>query len=387
MRWGSPRDERGQALVFITIAAVVLMGMTGLAIDVGRMFATHAQLQRASDAAALSGVQALPNVSQAVSDAVQYVAINEPGASATANQVGSEPKLKVTSSKSVNMMFAKVLGVNTVTVQASATAGFTGTLDVGIVLDTTGSMDGQPLTDAKAAATDLVNMLLPDASNQTRLALAPFRSCYSPNNAPYNSCVPSSQVISPTTNANTIKSGISSMSASGVTNVCMGLWKASSFAWGTPGPNTHRYIVLLSDGDNNPHFRSQSGWPSACDAGGNNSEGQNDSVGWGLACGNDQGPERTLDTKTLQMADSLKAAGFEIFVVGKGVCGSSSTTLCNRNQVGSSGSDNSRDRNLLKCIASSKSGTNDHYIETGSSAEFVDAFRKIGSMIITRLIE
>jgi hypothetical protein len=376
--------------------------MTGLAIDVGRMFATRAQLQRAADAAALSGIQALPNVGQAVSDAVQYVAINEPGAAATANQVGSEPKLKVTASKSVDMMFLSVLGVGSTTVKASAVAGFLGVLDVAMVLDTTKSMEGQPLADAKAAARDLTDMLLPDAANQTRMALVPYRSCFSaPGNlsTPLNSCLDAgSSVVPPTGNVTSIKNGINNQTADGVTNICVGLWKASQLAWGgVPGPNTHRYVVLLSDGDNNPHFRSTSAWPSHswgssprnCDSGNPGTNNPEDSsVGWGLSCGSDYAPERTLDSRTLAIADHLKSQGFEIFVVGKGVCGSPSSALCNRSQVGASGStDNSRDRNLLKCIASSSQGTNDHYIETGSSAEFVDAFRKIGAMIITRLIE
>jgi Flp pilus assembly protein TadG len=381
----------------MTLSAVVLMGMTGLAIDVGRMFATRAQLQRAADAAALSGIQALPNVGQAVSDAVQYVAINEPGASATASQVGSEPKLKVTATKSVNMMFARVVGFNSATVKASAVAGFSGVLDVALVLDTTGSMDGQPLTDAKAAARDLTDMLLPDAANQTRMALVPYRSCFSgpgSSSTPLNSCVSTSSVVNPTGNVTSIKNGINNQTADGVTNVCVGLWKASQLAWGAASGETHRYVVLLSDGDNNPHFRSTSAWsshswgssPKNCDAGNNNPE--DSSVGWGISCGSDYAPERQLDSRTLAIADHLKSQGFEIFVVGKGVCGSPSSALCNRSQVGASGgSDNSRDRNLLKCIASSTNGTNDHYIETGSSAEFVDAFRKIGAMIITRLIE
>lgn len=103
------KDEQGVTMVLVAIALLALLGMAGLAIDVGQLVVAKAQLTRAADAAALAGVQSLPDVNRAVADALNYVAINEPGATATAQQVGSQ-QLKVTASKTVPTTFMRVFG-------------------------------------------------------------------------------------------------------------------------------------------------------------------------------------------------------------------------------------------------------------------------------------
>jgi hypothetical protein len=64
-------NERGVALVYLAIALVVLMGMAAVAIDLGYMYASKAQLQTAADAGALAGADRLldigtvtPNISE-----------------------------------------------------------------------------------------------------------------------------------------------------------------------------------------------------------------------------------------------------------------------------------------------------------------------------------
>ncbi len=53
-----PRSERGATVVLVAISMVVLMGMAGLAIDLGMLQKTRAEAQRAADAAALAGASA-----------------------------------------------------------------------------------------------------------------------------------------------------------------------------------------------------------------------------------------------------------------------------------------------------------------------------------------
>jgi hypothetical protein len=59
-------------LPLVVISAVVLIGLTGMAIDLGRVWVTQQELQRAVDAAALAAGQDLPNSSNAYSVAVSY---------------------------------------------------------------------------------------------------------------------------------------------------------------------------------------------------------------------------------------------------------------------------------------------------------------------------
>ena len=67
------RDERGQAIVLMTLSLVVIMGMAALVLDVGNWFHTKRRLQGTADAAALAGAQLLPNDSSgAQSQALAY---------------------------------------------------------------------------------------------------------------------------------------------------------------------------------------------------------------------------------------------------------------------------------------------------------------------------
>ena len=55
------KDESGQVLVFAIIAMVVLIGLTGFALDVGHAYLVQRQLQASTDAAALAGALDLPD--------------------------------------------------------------------------------------------------------------------------------------------------------------------------------------------------------------------------------------------------------------------------------------------------------------------------------------
>lgn len=384
-RWGSAsgRDEHGVTLVFLALVAVVLAGMVGFAVDAGRLFLARAELVRAADAAALAGVADMPDLARARTTALRYLQDNDPHATATIEQPGGEPRLKVTASKRVDMTFMRVLGVPSVTVRATATAGLGGILDLVMVLDETASMRGQDLANAQAAARQLVSMLLPDPTGSRAVGLAPFRMSYfgGRNCRWYRyECVPDNHVVGLTGNSSTILSAINRLSGDGNTNICMGLWKGRQLLFG-PGSHTHpdtrRIIVLLSDGDNNPHHYSDSTWPAECDFG-------RDSGIW-AGCDTSDSVTNLLDRKTYDLAQSLKAQGVEIYVVGFGLCGTNDRNRpCDPSKIGAGGVDN--DRNLLKCIASSTAGTTDHYFEAENTSELVSIFRAIGAGI-TRLVE
>jgi Flp pilus assembly protein TadG len=386
-QWGrtgeTSHGEHGVTLVFLALVAVVLAGLVGFAVDAGRLFVARAELVRAADAAALAGVVDMPDLARAQATAVQYVLANDPQATATVEQPGGEPRLRVTVSKRVEMTFMRVLGIPSVTVRATATAGLGGILDLVMVLDETGSMRGQDLANAQAAARQLVGMLLPDPTGNTAVGLAPFRMSYfGGRNCRWYwyECVPNSHIVGLTGNSSALLSAINRLSGDGNTNICMGLWKGSQILFGPGGhtdPDTRRIIVLLSDGDNNPHHRADSTWPAECDF------GRDSSIGAG--CNTSDSVTNILDRKTYELARSLKARGVEIYVVGFGLCGTNDRTEpCDPGKIGTGGADN--DRNLLKCIASSTPGTTDHYFEAENTSELVSIFRAIGAGI-TRLVE
>lgn len=63
------RDERGSILVQFTITIVAIMGLTGLALDVGRALNLNSDLQKLADAAALAGANQLNGFSDALTRA------------------------------------------------------------------------------------------------------------------------------------------------------------------------------------------------------------------------------------------------------------------------------------------------------------------------------
>src|ERR1044072_2274593 len=77
------QGERGSILALVVLSALIIIGSAGLAVDVGRLYATKAELSRAVDAAALGGVLEFngqsTGLTAAQSKAVAYMQMNEPG--------------------------------------------------------------------------------------------------------------------------------------------------------------------------------------------------------------------------------------------------------------------------------------------------------------------
>ena len=120
------KGERGQAAVLTVIALTVVLGMTAMVLDVGSWFRQHRQLQTAADAAALAGAQALPyDTGQANTLAQNYASRN--GGDGT-NQIsflnshGPNDTIRVKASKTAPGFFAKIFGIDSVNVSASAQA-------------------------------------------------------------------------------------------------------------------------------------------------------------------------------------------------------------------------------------------------------------------------
>ncbi|MGB8413236.1 MAG: pilus assembly protein TadG-related protein [Candidatus Binatus sp.] len=175
LRDGQP----GQSIVTIMIAMVALLGAAALVIDIGALYYAFQQLQAATQEAALAGGAVLSNdtASEAIATATSYSAANgdlnaysnlsnvtitaavkcltTTGIICTASP-SSANALTVTETATVNSLFARVLGFNTWTLSATATAsakgGYNGPYNVEIILDTTASM-GDTDTDSQCSST------------------------------------------------------------------------------------------------------------------------------------------------------------------------------------------------------------------------------------------
>ena len=161
-RWQDhrPQEERGQVIVLVVVMLIVLLGFAALVVDVGYAYYAHRSLQASADAAALAGAQELPNAAAAEAVARQYSSSagnkNERGnlngvtTTVTTKCIvslgGCNPMnaVVVLESAPTKTFFAGLLGIDTFTVKAKATAAMRGgtpkPAHIMIVLDRTGSM-------------------------------------------------------------------------------------------------------------------------------------------------------------------------------------------------------------------------------------------------------
>jgi hypothetical protein len=396
---------RGQVLPLAALMMAVLIAFVGLAIDAGRLFIARAELVRAVDAAALAGTLELPNLTAAQAKVVTYMAENEPDATVEAPISPVERQIEVRGTKSIDVIFMRVFGFDSVDVSASATAGF-GVLAVDTVMaiDATGSMGSGsgcpngstcPIVAAKNAAKSFTDTLLSGStqSSETLVGVTPYRGCFNPTRT-YSACVPIATMVQPlSNNKSVVDSRINAITAVGGsgTNVCLGLNEANEILYGVGHhtvSNMLKIVVILSDGDNtynaNSYSSSQGAPPLVCRPSYDPAHSDDDVS---VSCLGAQTRERQLDTKTKQLVDSMKANGVEVYVVGFGVCGTKNSNLCNPSLIGGTSHDNTADRNLLKCMASSSPGTNDHYFEAASAADLPGIFNNIARLIGFRLIK
>lgn len=387
--------EQGQVIPLLALAMVALIAMVGLAIDVGRVYAKRTELTRSLDSGALAGVLELPDMDKARLVAQNYVAFNQPDATnILAEQVGASQQLRVTASVTVPMTFLRVIGVPPITVTQSAVAGMgTIPMDVVLAIDTTGSMgyspcnssysnDGCRIKEAKDAANLLVDTLLGVGGSNTYIGMVPFNWCWKPpdmpSGTPYRTeCKNLSTIMPLTNNASALHSAINALTPSGKTGTCEGLRKAGDTLFGTgshPSPPAFKAIVLLSDGANT---YANSYIPAEC----------RPTTLLSGCCNECPGNAMTgsMDRKTYEKAQALKAQGVEIFVVALAPCDTQNTNPCNPAMIGSWTGNYAS--NLLKCVASSLPGTNDHYFETDDPTELSQIFLNIARLLALRLLE
>ncbi len=110
--------------VLVALAMTALVGLTAISVDAGVMYANRNKLMNAADAAALAGVQALPDFpGQAVSIARDIAYTNGVVPGEEDIQVAADGRtLQVKVTRSVPLYFARVLGHNQQAIAASASA-------------------------------------------------------------------------------------------------------------------------------------------------------------------------------------------------------------------------------------------------------------------------
>ena len=181
-------DQRGVIAILFAMLAVIMLGVIGGAVDYGRWQSARSKTLNAMDSAVLAGGRVLQLAGMTNADAIaaaqKYYSKNKSSMldvdSTKFEVTGSEIVGTTTSSvKSsfLNLMGIKTLPVNISTKAVLAAGGNGGShIEISMMLDTTGSMGGSKMEDLKAAAKDLVEIVVwqDQSKYSSRVALAPF---------------------------------------------------------------------------------------------------------------------------------------------------------------------------------------------------------------------
>ena len=119
------KRERGQVIMIAAFLLPVLMGMTGLAVDVGGYASDRRNMQNAADAIALAAAKDLPNPTAAQTTAQAYAVnngIDPSDMTVTVSGGSTAPQVRVVISKNHNFSFIRALGVDSRSVGGTAVA-------------------------------------------------------------------------------------------------------------------------------------------------------------------------------------------------------------------------------------------------------------------------
>lgn len=187
------QDEDGAVVAFMLYMFLVFLLMGGIGIDTMRHEMERTRIAAVADAASLAGATA-PNNEEAkkvVEDYFEKIgmadnleAFGEDDIQITLNT----SKVTVNTSVHVDTYLMQLMGIDTLSAAGEATAEKRiPKLEIALVLDVSGSMDGQKLTDLKKAAKQFVTTILGSADpGDAVISIIPFSFGVTPSDNMYS---------------------------------------------------------------------------------------------------------------------------------------------------------------------------------------------------------
>ncbi|MHA6686648.1 TadE/TadG family type IV pilus assembly protein [Mesorhizobium sp. A556] len=175
------RDQRGNFALITAFLAVPLLMTVGMSVDYSTILRTRSNLQNTLDAAVLAVAREGKDVSDARAREIAelFVAQNFAGEVSDLKVTHVGTSFSVDGRTKADIAFGHLLGYDGWTVAAASSADIAySTYEVGLVLDTTGSMAGGKLTAMKDAVTGLIDDMSSQVQDKDKLkfALVPFSS-------------------------------------------------------------------------------------------------------------------------------------------------------------------------------------------------------------------
>ena len=203
----APHGEEGQVLFTLAVSMVGFLVLTACAVDLGFAYHAYSELQSSTNASATAGALDLPNTTAAAT-ALAYSGVSGdknarpdlPGVTMvsgypetrcltymvnqglTCDNAANANSIEVVQQVTVPTFFAKVIGVNSLTLQATALAAMKGgtptPANVMVILDSTRSMGDSDSDPACKTATGLSNPTKLDCAKWAmRVLLQNFAPC------------------------------------------------------------------------------------------------------------------------------------------------------------------------------------------------------------------
>jgi hypothetical protein len=201
------RGEDGQVIFTVAVSMVGFLVLTACAVDLGFAYHAYSELQSSTNAAATAGALDLPNTTAAAT-ALAYSGVagdnnarpDLPGVTMvsgypetrcltymenlglTCDNAANANAVEVIQQVTVPTFFAKVIGINSITLQATALAAMKGgtptPANVMVILDSTASMGQSDSDSACKSATGMSNPSKIDCAKwATRVLLQNFAPC------------------------------------------------------------------------------------------------------------------------------------------------------------------------------------------------------------------
>lgn len=184
------RDERGNVSIIFALSAIPILGIVGLAVDLGRAMNARSQVQAAADAAAIAAIRLATDDSDARVDMAKKVfKANTSHITGVAQEIVpsvalADGSVSVSAIAAINTSFGGLVGVPKLNVGATSSAQVASgkQLELAMMIDLTGSMGetrsgSTKISGLKLAAADLLTILFPNGattSNNVRVSVVPF---------------------------------------------------------------------------------------------------------------------------------------------------------------------------------------------------------------------
>ncbi len=173
------RDDEGSMIIFALFIMMMMLMVGGLAVDLMRFETKRAWMQSTLDRAVLAAadLQQSLDPEAVVRDRFAKAGLADELQDVTITQGFNSKTVTATAAMDVNMMFMRMLGIDTLTAPAAGSATESVTdIEIGLVLDVSGSMgQNNRLTRLKAAGDEFIDTIFDSVdANHVGISLVPY---------------------------------------------------------------------------------------------------------------------------------------------------------------------------------------------------------------------